>query len=485
MALFSLTGQPPRDMNVTNLAIQNKLLAQTVNVSTFDISSLNVQEIIADALDTENLVTENLTLTDNPTIGFVATCLDETGLVGWEQGGQGTGDVVGPGSSTDGALAVWNDTTGTLLRNSAITTANSNTALNFVSGPILSAGGVDLITTNASSVFFGRGTGTTTCTNCVAVGDGALAASTGSNCVAIGYEALAATVAGDNNTVVGANSATNAVGMDSCTIVGSGSADACTGSDNVGIGIGVLPVTTGSQNISIGNNSTETTTSGSGNVAIGYRANRQNVTGSNNVMLGNTAHSLVQVTNNSVVLGPNARVTSGDEAVIMGPTALGADRTIAISSGANAQGVSSICIAFGTTTLANSVLFDPGPFGATGGMHLPMLNSVGGGVAMEYDTGTGQMGPISSSKRYKEDWKDLPYDETIVEGLQPVTFKYKRDGKEDIGLLAEDVLQVAPRLVTFNKEGEPESIRYHMIGVYLLSEVQQLQDRVKALQAMA
>ncbi len=483
MSLSSFNGIPDSDWQVTNLNVRNNLTTKSITATQFNIIVLDADVVVSDVLDTTTVVTSNMRFTTDPVVGFVLTCVEADGSAAWEQGGMGTGDVVGPASSTAGALAAWDDTTGTLLRNTAITTAAANTVLNFPTGTVLSIDGTDLLKTNASGVFLGRGAGTTTCTDSVAVGDGALAASTGSNCVAIGYQALAATVAGDDNTVVGSNSATNAPGMASCTIVGSSSADACTGSDNVGMGIGILAATTGNENIAIGNGAMAATTTGSGNVAVGHQALGMNIAGSTNVAIGNAAHNMAVETTDSVIIGASARVYSGDNAVVIGSGARAQANSIAIGFNSDANATNSIAIGtIAAVTVPDSVVINASALGQT--LYFPGLANATG-TTVEYDGGSnGQIGPMASSKRFKEDWKELSYDEGVVEGLQPVTFKYKKSGTGDFGLLAEDVLPVAPRLVTFNEEGQPESVRYHMLGVYLLQEIQHLRTRVAQLESL-
>ncbi len=49
-----------------------------------------------------------------------------TGNTGWTAADTGTGDVVGPASATDNALARFDATTGKLLQNSGITVDDSN-----------------------------------------------------------------------------------------------------------------------------------------------------------------------------------------------------------------------------------------------------------------------------------------------------------------------------------------------------------------------
>ena len=64
-----------------------------------------------------------------------------------------------------------------------------------------------------------------------------------------------------------------------------------------------------------------------------------------------------------------------------------------------------------------------------------------------------------------------------------MTFRYRRErvSGEDVpqyGLIAEEVAQVAPDLVVYDAEGEPYSVRYHVLAPMLLNEVQKQQRTI-------
>ena len=61
--------------------------------------------------------------------------------------------------------------------------------------------------------------------------------------------------------------------------------------------------------------------------------------------------------------------------------------------------------------------------------------------------------------------------------LRPVTFRYKKsiedgDKPTQYGLIAEEVAEVFPDLVVYNKDGEPETVKYHLLATLLLNELQ-------------
>ena len=60
--------------------------------------------------------------------------------------------------------------------------------------------------------------------------------------------------------------------------------------------------------------------------------------------------------------------------------------------------------------------------------------------------------------------------------LRPVAYKYKPQvdptGLTQYGLIAEEVADVYPDLVVYDRDGRPETVRYHLVNALLLNEVQ-------------
>jgi len=85
----------------------------------------------------------------------------------------------------------------------------------------------------------------------------------------------------------------------------------------------------------------------------------------------------------------------------------------------------------------------------------------------------------SSSIKYKENVEDLNIcPETLAEELRPVRFE--RGGKENIGLIAEEVEEVCPDLVV--EKGGEKAVRYGKLSVVMLKGYERLQDRVEKLE---
>jgi hypothetical protein len=96
-------------------------------------------------------------------------------------------------------------------------------------------------------------------------------------------------------------------------------------------------------------------------------------------------------------------------------------------------------------------------------------------------TASGQIAKKSSSIQYKENVKNLVFDSSKLDILRPVSYDYKLNNAPDIGLVAEEVDEVFPELVNYDKEGKPESVKYHSLSVMLLDEVTKLRKEVKEL----
>jgi hypothetical protein len=87
-----------------------------------------------------------------------------------------------------------------------------------------------------------------------------------------------------------------------------------------------------------------------------------------------------------------------------------------------------------------------------------------------------------SSKRFKENIKPLEPSLGKVEQLNPVTYNKIGVVEEEIGLIAEEVAELFPEVVTYNEEGQPQGIQYQRLSVILLKAVQELTERVNKLE---
>lgn len=259
---------------------------------------------------------------------------------------------------------------------------------------------------------------------------------TGSDNTGVGSQALHDNTTGNTNTAVG-NLALyfNTTGFQNAATGGESLYRNTTGSGNTANGVYALfSNTEGVENTASGLGAMNLNTTGSGNTAIGADALRDNVTGQDNIAIG--AYSGQFITGNS-----NIAIANGGVAGESNTTRIGSNQSRTFVSGIR-----------GTTP------------------------SVADAVAVVIDS-NGQLGTVSSSRRYKEDINDMGSASDRLLQLHPVTFRYKESyasGEQplDYGLIAEEVAEVFPELVVFNDENQPETVKYRLLSSLLLNELQ-------------
>ena len=265
----------------------------------------------------------------------------------------GTGDVVGPASSTDNAFARFDSTTGKLIQNSTgatlsdtgaavftgaldvlgNSTAGSNIKLyedtdngtNYVSfkapdtiaanvtWTLPSADGTNtqVLQTNGSGVLSFVAAGGASAATPTALGTVyGLTPSGGAQNVSIGYNVLnAVTSGGVGNVGFGLNTlSSNTTGQENSAFGGTYYNEAplklnTTGNNNSAYGAGSLRTnTTGSNNVAYGMRSLQGNTTASNNTALGFDALYSNTTGTTNVAVGHSAlYSNTTVNSNTAV----------------------------------------------------------------------------------------------------------------------------------------------------------------------------------------
>ena len=84
----------------------------------------------------------------------------------------------------------------------------------------------------------------------------------------------------------------------------------------------------------------------------------------------------------------------------------------------------------------------------------------------------GQLGTMSSSRRFRDEIKPMDCASEAIHALKPVTFHYKSDasGTPQFGLIAEEVAEVNPNLVVRDEKGDIYTVRYDAVNAMLLNE---------------
>ncbi|MEW6008865.1 MAG: tail fiber domain-containing protein, partial [Candidatus Omnitrophota bacterium] len=91
-----------------------------------------------------------------------------------------------------------------------------------------------------------------------------------------------------------------------------------------------------------------------------------------------------------------------------------------------------------------------------------------------YNDATNILSKPVSNRKYKKNIRALKVDSNKVLKLEPVRFQWKETGKEDIGLIAEDVKEILPDLVIHYQKDKSDSVKYDKVALYLLQVVKDL-----------
>ncbi len=288
-----------------------------------------------------------------------------------------------------------------------------------------------------------------------ALGHAALTANTtgGSN-TAVGYRAMALNDNAERNTAVGAQALTaNVTGTANAALGSYSLYFNQSGSYNVAVGPGALYYNyDGGSNIAVGSSALLYNTSGYLNTAIGFNALMENTTGNYNIGIG---------------YGAGIYNTTGSSNISI--ASYGGDESNTLRIGVNT----------GTGDFELNRAFINGIRGIT--------TDQADAIAVLIDS-NGQLGTVSSSRRFKEDIRDIGATSAKLHELRPVAFRYRKefDGGEKpvrYGLIAEEVAEVFPDLVAYDDDGQPSTVLYHLLDAMVLNELQRQEREIEELRA--
>ena len=89
----------------------------------------------------------------------------------------------------------------------------------------------------------------------------------------------------------------------------------------------------------------------------------------------------------------------------------------------------------------------------------------------------------TSALKYKENINEITSSD-IIYNLRPVTFDWKKDGSHDVGLIAEEVGDHMSELVSKDKEGNIEGVKYSKLTSLLIKAVQDQQKEIDELKSL-
>jgi trimeric autotransporter adhesin len=334
-----------------------------------------------------------------------------------------------------------------------------------------------------------------------AIGAGALFANTADANTATGAGALLLTTSGSQNTATGALALLNNT----------------TGESNTASGFDALFINTeGAGNTANGAAALFGNTTGGGNTAVGAGALFANTTGGGNTAVGVNAYSQEDDGQNNTAIGVNAGSSCTGTPGVANNTSVGAnayggcDRTTTV--GANASGglvlntvvgfqanggdtQNTVMGAFAASNLTVGA-FNVICIGAFAGSNLGSASNVisigadgqnvdnscyigniwnqPGGTQPVYVNSDGKLGAQVSSRRFKDEVKPIKCASEVIYELKPVSFRYKPEIEptrpRGFGLVAEDVQNIDPDLVTRDSDGNALSVRYDAVNAMLLNE---------------
>ena len=269
---------------------------------------------------------------------------------------------------------------------------------------------------------------------------------TGIGNAAVGWYSLFSNTDGSFNTALGAGTLLSNVGDQSTE----------RGGFNTAIGaVALLLNTTGSYNTATGFAVLENNTTGIGHTAAGYEALYNNQTGDFNTAFG------VNALHDNTSGGANAAV--GSQALFQ---STGSDNT-AIGSAAGVD----LVAGNGNVYIGRDVR------GQNSESNTTYIRNVYDSITSArqvYVDANNKIGTLASTRRVKDDIEPMARASETILALRPVTFHYKKEIDRyctpQFGLVAEEVAEINPDLVTRDTEGKPETVRYDQVNAMLLNE---------------
>ena len=225
--------------------------------------------------------------------------------------------------------------------------------------------------------------------------------------------------------------------------------------------------TSGFNNSFLGDSAGQFTTTGDNNTFVGSDTGRGNTTGSNNTFVGRDAGVINTTGSYNTAIGYNARFLNNN---YLYATAIGAE--------ARADGPDMVVI--GKAAGIYNGVERPADFvrirGTLSIINLPETGANNLCLASNNIT----LAKCVSSIRYKENINSYSPGLSLIKRLRPVSFNWKTDKTLDFGLVAEEVAEVEPLLITRNDRGEVQGVKYDRVGVVLVNAVNEQQLEIEA-----
>jgi hypothetical protein len=245
-------------------------------------------------------------------------------------------------------------------------------------------------------------------------------------------------------------------------------------------------------NTAEGNNALFSLTTGGGNTALGFQALYSNAFPIDNTAVGNgalrnsrygcfnTGTGFQALYNNTIGGGSSSdgwyNVADGFQALFHNTTGFG-NTAVGYQAGSNQTvGDGNVYIGFNVSGVA----------GESNATHIKNIYASHASARVVYVNADNKIGTVLSTRRVKDEIKPVDKASEAILALKPVTFRFKQEidaaRAPQFGLIAEEVAQVNPNLVTCDADGKPETVRYDQVNAMLLNEFLKARRQIDAQQ---
>lgn len=321
---------------------------------------------------------------------------------------------------------------------------------------------------------------------------------------AVGSQALDSLSSGMNNTAVGVRSLENLTTGYANVAVGdlSGSSLTSTANNNVIVGSKAgYNQFSGSYNTYIGNGAGSAQNNGDNNILIGYNTSAANLNGSYQLNIGNLIYG--DLNNKNVGIGTTTPIyplqvsssNTGSTYLNLENTSSGAKWSMGPTGSSNAAGAGKFLIYDATNSGIRLAIDTNGNVGIGGttapGQKLDVVGDIRTSGCLYYASSS--VGTCASDKRIKKDVHPFDLGLDALLGIQPVNFKYnglagyQADGKEQLGVIAQQIEKSAPelvakRMVTLHPDDKQKTeikvVNYGAFTYVLINSVKELYSRL-------
>jgi len=224
---------------------------------------------------------------------------------------------------------------------------------------------------------------------------------------------------------------------------------------------------------------------GSGSFSGSYQGDGSSLTGISSYAVANSS-------NNRVITSVDSENGNAEANLLFDGSTLSVSGSHKVSGSLLVTGSSALAVRVSGSTALTGSLFVSGTVsgsfignasGLTGVSGFPHTGSadISGSLLV---TGSAFVTSLTetSALRYKKSVKNIDNQANAVYQLRPVHFRWRDNNKKDFGLIAEEVQEIYPELVTNGQDGNALGISYTKLTALLLKTIQDLNERIEKLE---